>query len=171
MICCAVAAFAAPSSSQLSPADKHFIATAADVNMTEAHLGQMAENQAAGANVKDFAHKLTDDHSKAYGELLQLAQQQGDTSIPRGINIRTDHAAASLMHLKGAQFDRSFIRDEVTDHEKALAEFKREADHGTNPELKAWAQKMIPVLEDHLNTAKSLEKSEAKNGRMEARKS
>jgi putative membrane protein len=156
---CAVGVFAAPPSGQLSPADRHFLTTAADANMMEAHVGQMAESQAAGANLKDLGKKLADDHSKLYGEELQLAQKVGDT-IPRGINVKREPSVAQLTKLQGAQFDRTFLRDEIADHERALAAFQREAQHGKNPEVKAWAAKAEPILKEHLNMAKELAKFE-----------
>ncbi len=158
-ICCAAGAFAASGSSSLSSADKRFMNTAADDDMIEANLGQMAESHAAKADVKDFAKELADDHSKAYGELLQLANTTGD-KVPRGIDIRRDRAAVQLTHLKGDRFDRTFLNDEIASHEKAIAAFRREATHGSNPEVKAMASRMIPVLEKHLERARQLAKSE-----------
>jgi putative membrane protein len=161
LLCFAMSAFAASTPGRLSPADKHFMNTAANVDMIEAHLGQMAEAQGSDAGVKDFAKRLADDHSHAYGQLLDLAKKTGDT-IPRGINIQRDHAAAQLEHLQGMRFDRAFVRDEISDHEKALAEFKHEAAHGSNPDVKALASQTIPTLEQHLNTARQLAKSESR---------
>lgn len=158
-VCCAAGAFAASRSNPLSSADKGFMNKAADDDMIEANLGKMAESHAAKADVKDFAKKLTDDHSRAYGELLQLANTTGDR-IPRGIDIRRDRAAAQLTHLKGDRFDRAFLSDEIAAHEKAIAAFRREAAHGRNPEVKAIASQMIPVLQQHLERARQLAKSE-----------
>jgi putative membrane protein len=157
-VCCAAGAFASSASSPLSSADKHFMNNAADDDMIEAHLGKMAESHAAKTDVKDFAKQLADDHSKAYGELLQLANTTGD-NVPRGIDIRRDHEAAQLTRLSGERFDRLFLRDEIAWHEKAIAAFRREAAHGTNPQVKAMASQMIPVLERHLERARQLAKS------------
>jgi putative membrane protein len=90
---------------------------------------------------------------------LQLANTSGDT-VPRGIDIRRDRAAAQLAHLTGKRFDRAFLSDEIAAHEKAIAAFRREAAHGSKPEVKAMASRMIPVLEKHLETARRLAKSE-----------
>ena len=43
----------------------------------------------------------------------------------------------------------------VTDHRTDAAEFRREADHGTDPELKAFAAKTLPTLQEHLQIAES----------------
>ena len=157
-VCCAAGAFASSAASPLSSVDKRFMNNAADDDMIEANLGKMAESHAARTDVKDFAKQLADDHSRAYGELLQLANTTGD-EVPRGIDIRRDHAAARLTRLSGERFDRLFLRDEIAWHEKAIAAFRREAAHGPNPQVKAMASQMIPVLEKHLERARQLVKS------------
>lgn len=140
-----------------SNADKAFMRMAAEANMTEAHIGQMAESQGSGSQVKEFGQKLTHDHTDAYQQLDAVAAKTG-SSIPKGIDIRKISAVEQLMKLKGAQFDHVFVQDEIRDHQKALAEFKREAQHGQDPDVKAYASKMIPVLEDHLHEAEALAK-------------
>jgi putative membrane protein len=140
-----------------SNADKAFIKMAAEADMTEAHIGQMAENQSSQDDVKDFAQKLIHDHTDAYRQLTAVAVKTGDP-IPTGIDVRKIAAVEQLMKLKGARFDHLFVQDEIRDHERAIAQFKREAEHGKDPEVKAYASKMIPILEDHLRLAQALAK-------------
>jgi putative membrane protein len=140
-----------------SAADQAFMKMAAQSDMTEAHIGQMAANQASQSQVKDFGQKLTHDHTDAYAELAMLATKTG-SSIPKGIDIRRISAVEQLKKLKGKKFDRQFVLEEIRDHEKAIVEFKREAQHGKDPDVKAYASKMIPVLQDHLSQAKALAK-------------
>lgn len=157
--CALFGVLASAQSSNLSNSDKKFLEMAADANMSEAHLGKMAESQASAVGVKDFGQKLVRDHTNAYHELDVLAKKIGAT-IPKGINVRQDNAIEGLMRVKGNSFDHRFLREEVRDHEKVLTEFRREAEHGREPDVKAYASKMIPTLEQHLHTAESLAKSE-----------
>jgi putative membrane protein len=157
---CILTAFATvgiASAASLSSADKQFLINTAKVDMIEAHQGQMAEDQAARSDVKDFGKTLVDDHTKSYEELTALASKLG-VSIPTGINSSKEHDIAPLEHLKGASFDRAFTRDEVAAHRRVLAEFKREAEHGQDPDVKAFASQQIPVLEKHLHLAETCEK-------------
>ena len=157
--CALFGGLAAAQSSNLSRSDKRFLDTAADANMSEAYLGKMAQNKASEGGVKDFGQKLVRDHTNAYEKLTVLANKDG-AGIPKGIDVRRDRTVEELMRLKGGTFDRQFLREEVRDHEKALAEFRREAEHGHDSDVKAYASQMIPTLEQHLHTAESLEKSE-----------
>lgn len=142
---------------KVNTADEAFMKMAARADMTEAHIGQMAEDQASQSQVKDLGQKLIHDHTDAYAQLAALAAKTGG-SIPKGIDTRKISAVEQLAKLKGASFDRQFVREEIQDHEKAIAEFKREARYGHDPGLKAYASQMIPVLEGHLNQAKALSK-------------
>jgi len=143
---------------KLSSADKKFIDQAADIDMLEAHVGQMAQNQASNADVRTFGQTLEQDHSKSYGQLLELGERVHQ-QVPRGIDVRKEALVSQLQHAKGAQFDRQFAMDEVRDHEKALAEFKREAEHGENAEVKNYANQQIPILQEHLRKAQDLARS------------
>jgi len=155
--CGLLSAGAPVAAAQLSKSDQAFVRMAADANMTEAHEGQMAEDRAASQGVKDFAQKLIQDHSNAYGKLLDLAQKNGE-SIPRGIDARRNPEIAQLSKLKGNAFDSRFIQDEVRDHEKTIAAFRNEAEHGQNADLKSYANEELSTLRDHLKIAQQLEK-------------
>lgn len=154
--CVAVLATAAAAyCASLGTADRQFMTMAARANMTEAHEGQMAEAQASQAQVKDFGRTLVQDHTDAYVRLSEVAAKTG-VSIPKGINTGRDRTIQQLTHLKGAAFDRQFARDEIAAHRQAVAAFKREADHGSNPDVKEYASKMVPTLEKHLQLAENL---------------
>ena len=82
-------------SAKLNSSDKAFLRMAAVTNMTEAHLGEMAENMAAQSGIKDFGQTLAKDHTKAYQELAVLGTQLGQP-IPKGINARRDQEIERL---------------------------------------------------------------------------
>ena len=154
---CSLGLCAGAFGASLSAADKQFMTEAAKANMTEAHEGQMAQQQASRSDVKDLAQTLVTDHSQAYGELAELANKVG-YKIPNGINAAKDPQIVRLVHLKGASFDRTFCSEEVAAHRSAVALFKREAAHGQNADVKAYAARMVPTLEKHLQTAEACAK-------------
>jgi putative membrane protein len=141
----------------LSRTDREFVNSAARINMTEAHEGEMAATQAGRADVKDFARMLVQDHSQAYGQLEQIAEKTGAT-IPRGINAAHNATIEQLVSLKGGRFDQKFAADQVAALHQALAVYKREADHGQDAALKAYAAGMVPRLEKELQQAQSCAK-------------
>jgi putative membrane protein len=151
------AAFGIASAAALSPADRQFLNTAARTDMTEAHEGQMAQDQASRNDVKEFAKTLVQDHTDSYHQLSELAAKTGAT-IPKGINTAKVPGIMSLVHLKGAGFDRQFIRDEIAAHRHAIAVFQQEAKQAKDPAVRDYASKMIPILEKHLHLAEDCAK-------------
>ncbi|HTS32255.1 MAG TPA: DUF4142 domain-containing protein [Bryobacteraceae bacterium] len=152
---CCFALFAAGGVSQassLSKADQAFLSMAAKDDMTQAHEGQMAEKQAERAEVKDLAKTLVKDHTSSYEQLTILASKTGAV-IPKGIDSGKDASIRQLAPLKGASFDRTFTHDEIEGERRLMAVFKREAQQGQNPDVKAYASRMVPVLEKDLKLA------------------
>jgi putative membrane protein len=45
------------------------------------------------------------------------------------------------------------MQNMISDHKKDLAEFKKEAAEGKDPEIRAWAAQTVPTLEQHLQKA------------------
>jgi putative membrane protein len=135
--------------------DKQFLRTVAIADMTEAHLGEMAQSNATKAPVKDFGQMVAKDETQEYEQLTVLAIKCGE-SIPKGIDARRNPAIRTLMRVKGDNFDRDFLRDEIADQRKVIVVFQREAAHGANPDIKAWAGKEVAERQQELQKAESL---------------
>jgi putative membrane protein len=141
----------------LSREDREFMNTAARMDMAQAHEGQMAEDRAGRADVKDFGKTLVQEHSQSYTQITELAAK-ANVSIPKGINVAKDRAIEQLGSLKGTRFDRQFAQDQIAAQRRAIAVFKREAEHGENADVKGYAAKMVAVLEKDLTRAETFAK-------------
>lgn len=137
--------------------DQQFLRTIAIADMTEAHAAEMAQNTAKEAPVKDFGHTVAQDETQEYAQLTVLATKTG-ASIPKGIDARKYPSIRMLMSSKGAAFDRDFVRYEIADERRVIAALQREAAHGQNPDIKAWAGKIVATHQQDLQTAQSLAK-------------
>ena len=159
-VCClaTLAAVGIAHATSLSKTDQQFLIMAAKTDMTEAHEGEIAANQTSRTDVKEFAKTLIQDHTESYQHLTELAAKTG-ISIPKGINSAKVPTIVQLVHLKGANFDRRFVDDEIAAHRQAIAVFKREAEHGQDADVKAYAAKMVPILEKHLHLAEDCAKA------------
>lgn len=145
----------ATSHHQLSHGDRKFVEDAARGGLFEVQSGQLAASKANDEQVKQFADRLVQDHGKANDELKQIAEAKG-VKLP-GQDKRADrHELDKLRKLSGDQFDREFARHEVKDHEKDIADFEQAASKLKDPDLKAWAEKQLPVLREHLALAQKL---------------
>jgi putative membrane protein len=158
--------------SSLSHSDRSFIEKAAKGGMAEVELAKIAQERASSAEVKQFAQRMEQDHSKANEEIRQLAQEKGVT-MPAGPKLADNHEASKLSKLQGEEFDRAYMDHMVKDHQKDVKEFQKEAQKAKDPDVKAFAQKTAPILEEHLQLAQNADAAvggkAAKKGNKEAR--
>lgn len=141
--------------------DQQFVDFAAQTDMVEANLGQMAGNVAASQEVKDYGQTLVTDHTNDYQQLSNAAKQ-ANLNVPTAIDAEHNKGMIDPMEkLKGAAFDHKYAQDMVSGHTKALEIYKKEAESAQNDVIKSYAQTAIPVLQKHLSAAKDLEKAKA----------
>jgi len=140
----------------VSKTDQEFIDMVAQTDMLEAHLGQMAQDQASSQKVKDYAQMLVSDHTADYKQIGAVAAKIGATA-PNGLGAAENHMIAPFAKLKGAAFDKHFIHEMIAGHTKAIAAYKREDAKTQNADLKAYIAQALPVLEKHLKDAQDLE--------------
>jgi len=140
------------SSTAVSAADKAFVREAAIGGMAEVDLGNLAKEKASSADVKSFGDRMVTDHGKANDELKQWAEQNKVT-LPTALDAKHKAMHDRLSKLSGEAFDKAYMRDMVADHKVDVAKFRTESKSAHNADLKAWAGKTLPTLEDHLKLA------------------
>ncbi len=158
LFCCALfcgLAFAQHKGSAIIT-DQDFINLAAQSDMMEAHLGQMAADQASSQKVKDYAQKMVTEHTDDYKQLGMLAKK-ANLTLPNALDANSQKMVAPLEKLKGKAFDRRYIQMMNTSHETAAATYDLESRNGKNDDVKNYAKQMIPNLENHKNEAKALQ--------------
>src|SRR5205085_5702830 len=102
--------------------------------------------------VRDFAQRMITDHSKANDELKQIIANKGAV-LPTETSHKENSEVDKLEKLSGREFDKEYMALMVKDHKKDVKEFDDAAKDVTDPELKAFAQKTLSVIRDHLRTA------------------
>jgi putative membrane protein len=144
--------------------DERFVMNTARVGIAEVELGKLASEKATNADVKSFAQRMVTDHTKGNDELKTLAQKQGMT-LPTEMDAKHKALLARLMKMSGEAFDHAYIVAMVNGHREAVTAFRTEARTGKDPEIKAWAEKTLPTIEDHLKVAQSLNKAVGTSGK------
>ena len=135
--------------------DQQFLRHAARDGLAEVQLGQRAAEQATNPEVQRFGQRMVTDHTKANQELMALAQSK-NISIPKAVDKQHQKTAEALAKKQGPSFDREYMRDMVKDHEKAVQLFTTEANAGSDADIKAFATKTLPTLQEHLQMARQL---------------
>jgi putative membrane protein len=139
---------------RLSSGDNSFVTKAAQGGMAEVELGNLAMQKATDPKVKEFAQRMVTDHTKANDDLKSVAASKGIT-LPTSLDSKDESTKNRLSGLHGAAFDHAYMEDMVSDHKTDISEFKRESSHGTDPDVKAFATKTLPTLDEHLQLAET----------------
>jgi putative membrane protein len=145
---------AASAKDALSQEDKTFVKEAAIGGMAEVELSKIAQ-KSENADVKRFADRMVQDHTKANEQLTTIATGLG-ADMPKAVDSDHELMREKLQTLHGKAFDDQYAHDMVEDHNKAVKLFQQEERSGQNAELKQFAQKTLPTLEEHQKMALEL---------------
>jgi putative membrane protein len=137
--------------------DRKFLEDAALGGLTEIAVGKLAVEKGASDAVKQFGQKMIDDHIKSNDELKRFAASGGVT-VPDTLDSRHQSRVDKLAKLSGAEFDKAYIKDQQKYHQQNAKEFKQEAENGSVAQVKDFAAKAVPAVQQHLELAKELNK-------------
>jgi putative membrane protein len=112
-----------------------------------------------------MADTIQEDHKANQAALEALASQKKVTLKSYEKNKAVQD---QLDNLKGAQFNQSFLKMDIRDHEKALASFRRaRREFSGDPDVLVYIDETIPVLEAHLKMAQNLHRDDKMLGSKE----
>jgi putative membrane protein len=136
--------------------ERTFLREAGYADLAEVQLGQLAEQRASSPEVKQFAERMVNDHTKNDDQLKQVAQQERVT-LPDKLSPKAEATKARLEKLSGKEFDHAYMLDMVRDHTTDVAKFKAESQENVSPAVKNYVDQTLPTLESHLKEARSVE--------------
>lgn len=137
--------------------DQTFVQTAATSDMFEIASSKIALKRSHNPAVRDFARMMIADHTKTTASLKAAIAKSGEQLSPP--NALPDDKQNQLHDLDAAPasgFDKAYMQAQVDGHQAALDLMSHYGTDGANPALKAAAQKTGPLVQTHLDKAKSL---------------
>ena len=140
---------------QVSGSDKEFMTKAAHAGYAEVEAGKMALEKSENEDVRQFAQRMIDDHTKAGDELKKLAENKG-VSLPTEPSEDQKETANELSELESEEFDSEYMDAQVSDHETVIGFFEDEARDGSDSDVIAFADKTLPTLKSHLEMAENI---------------
>jgi len=155
-------------SGKLSRADERLMMEAAQANIAEINAGNLAQQKSQNDEVKNFAQKMVDDHTKALDDLKKIADAKGAT-LPTEANREQKSMENKLSALSGEKFDKQYI-DQAGKraHRDTHRLLQRISTRASDDELKSYAKNVISTVEEHQQLAKetsnSLSTSAGKSG-------
>jgi putative membrane protein len=124
----------------------------------EVELGKIAQNNAGDPKVREFGTMMVQDHSQGGAELTTLAASKGVT-LPDSVSDSQKRTRGRLFGKVNADFDKDYVGAMVDDHKSDIKDFEEESVNGTDPAVKAFAEKMLKTLHTHLDHAQALQKT------------
>jgi putative membrane protein len=147
-----------------TPNDAQIAAIVVTANEVDIDAGKLAESKSSSKEIKAFAQRMVTDHTgvnKSATELVtRLKVKPEENSTSTSLKKGGQETLTRLKALKGSEFDRAYVDNEVTYHQTVLdAVDKTLIPSAKNEELKALLIKVRPAFVDHLEHAKHLQAS------------
>jgi putative membrane protein len=136
--------------------DSEFMTKAASGGMLEVELGKVVAQRATTPAAKEFAQQMVTDHTKANDELKALAAKK-NFKLPASLGEDQKKVYDEVLTEKGAKLDQKYVSEMVDDHEEDVKEFQEASTKSSDPAVKAFAAKTLPVLQMHLTMIKKIQ--------------
>jgi putative membrane protein len=139
-----------------SPAAQDFMMKTADTDLSEIDMARLALQKSTNADIRDYANMVQSDDTAALENLSDLMKEKG-VSQPQVASVDARQDLSRMSGLSGPEFDREFINMMVADHQKAIDRFHDQIAIAQDPDVKKYAEDLLPKLEMHLEKAQRLQ--------------
>jgi putative membrane protein len=143
-----------PGSGATTDSPESFLKNAAQGGMAEVEMGKLATAQAKDPEIKKFAQMMVTEHSTTNADLEKVAASK-KIDIPKDMGSHQP-GMDKLKKLSGSDFDKYYAEQMFFGHEAKLKAFQKQAESGSDPEVKAFAAKGVPLIQKHLDAIKAI---------------
>lgn len=130
--------------------DAQFLVNAAEMNMEEIRLGQLAQQKGQSTEVKELGKIMEESHSKSLQDLTALAKSKNVT-IPTSPTENAQESYRKLNEKSTDDFDEAYADLMVNEHKDAIEAFEKASKDCQDPDIKNWATSSLPDLRKHHN--------------------
>lgn len=132
--------------------DAQFLVNAAEINIKEIQLAQLAQQNGKTAEVRELGKMMEDAHTKSQNELIALANSKKVT-IPSSITDDAQDTYKELNEKRGDGFDKAYVDLMVNQHDEVIEIFEDALNNSYDYEIKNWARSSLPDLRKHQSHA------------------
>ena len=144
---------ASGAASKVASGDQKMMRDIAYSNISEIAAGKLALEKSQSDDVKSYAQKMIDDHTKAQQELQTLADSKG-VKLPTEPDAKHKALSKVMAGMKGDAFDKRYLKQGgLNDHENTHKLLTRVQGKAKDADLKAYGAKTIAVVDQHLTLA------------------
>ena len=126
--------------------------------MFEIQSSKLAQEK-KDAKVDEFAKKMIADHTASTDAIRSMVQGgKIKADLPASLDSKHQGMIDKLKGLNGDDFEKQYRSDQISGHKDTVDLYKRYAKGGDNADLKAFAEKTLPIVEHHQKMAEDLGK-------------
>ena len=161
-----VCAFAATAALAQAPAlnDAQIAGIVVTANTVDIDAGKLAQKTSKNKDVQQFGKQMVTDHTgvnkQATALVKKLKVTPENSDVSKSLKAGGAANISKLKGLKGAEFDKAYVENEVTYHQAVIdALDKTLIPNAKNGELKDMLEKVRPAFVAHLEHGKQIQQS------------
>ncbi|MEE4460647.1 DUF4142 domain-containing protein [Azotobacter chroococcum] len=132
-----------------------FVDEASAKGVAEIESGKLALQKSTSPDIKAFAQQMIDEHTASNQQLAQIATTK-KLEVATEAELMSKAKKWILQLRDGESFDEAYANNQVASHENTVELYRKAAQQVEDAELKAFASKSLPTLEQHWEKAKQL---------------
>jgi putative membrane protein len=141
--------------------DAQLAAVIQAIHQDQMQEAQLAEQRATSPELKRYARDMVNSHRNIMNEnqsvLSQAQITPSDNAVSQQLRTDAQNEMSTLEGLRGRDFDREYLDDQIRNHNKAIELVDRIVPNIKNPQLKAHLQSVRTRLEGHLREAERIQ--------------
>jgi len=141
---------ASASGTSLGPADTYFVTQTSLGTPFQVDSGRVAETKGRTQAIRSYADLMVSSHIVVNNALLAILKNKAPVPPPTLLKAAYATMVSTLQHETGEALDADYVRGQVNYQKGNTALYQYEIAHGTDPDLKAFAQETLPKIQDHL---------------------
>ncbi|THD58610.1 DUF4142 domain-containing protein [Phenylobacterium sp.] len=135
-----------------------FVSNASQSDMYEIQAAQIAEKRSHNPQITAFAKMMVKDHTKSTDLMKPLVQAAGQTPAAK-LDDRRQGFIDHLNSASDADFDKTYVDQQVAAHKEALSLMQGYAKDGSDAGLKGGAAQIAPTVQMHLDKIQGIQAS------------
>lgn len=140
---------------QIDPAN--YVQTSGMSDLFEVEAGKLASRRARNGEVRSFARMMVKDHTASTRKIRDaVAASNLGIQPPTALDPQHQEKLTELRSASRAEFDRLYMEGQVEGHQEALKLQQSYGESGGDPNLKAVASQLAPIVQHHLDEAQTI---------------
>lgn len=139
--------------------DQDFVRKAASAGQYEVDASKWVQDKTKDPQIKQLAKTMEDDHKQANDELKRIAKQ-ANIDVPTSLQGADQRMLSQLKQQSDEQqAGQQYIQQQIQAHQQAIDLFRQAQDQLKDPQLKSFAQRTLPKLQEHLQHLQQMSSS------------